>query len=191
VSIPVDVDARIRYVRVIASRFAPIIMSGVSEEWTTEVSGRQEWLEFQRLIEQVTATTGPVGPDEIQMVRDLLDGLLYLWDEEPMGDTYYPYKAAELIELHCRMAIGDLRDDVPVPLSEWIGRFARHVDWRLARSGVDLGDADYFRQLETRFQGDRQRLAGAACAVFEELMAKSKEASLTYVNALDSALGER
>jgi hypothetical protein len=53
VSIPPDVDARIRYVRVIASRFAPIIMSGVSEEWSTEVSGRQEWLEFQRLIEQV------------------------------------------------------------------------------------------------------------------------------------------
>lgn len=190
-STPVDVEARIRYVRVVASRFAPIIMSGVSEEWTTEVSGRQEWSEFQRLIEQATATSGPFGSDETQVVQGLLDRLLYLWAEEPMGDTYYPYKAAELIELHCRMAIGELRDDAPVPLSEWIGRFAGHVDWQLTRSGVDLGSGDYFRQLEIRFQGDRQRLAGAPNAVFEELMARSRKASIAYVNALESALGGR
>ncbi len=188
-STPIDVDARIGYVRVVISRFAPIVMSGVSEEWTTEVSGRQEWLEFQRLVEQVTATTTLVGLEEIREIRDLLDSLLYLWDEEPIGNTYYPYKAAELIELHCRMAIGDLRDDAPVPLSEWIGRFAGHMDWQLARSGVDLGDTDYFRSLENRFQDDRRRLADAASPVFEELMAKSKEASLAYVNALTSALG--
>jgi hypothetical protein len=164
-------------------------MSGVSEEWTTEVSRHQEWPELQRAIGQVTAASGLVGPDEIQMVRGLLDGLLYLWDEEPMGNTYYPYKAAELIELHCRMAVGELRDDAPVPLSEWIGRFAGHVDWQLARSGVDLGRSDYFRQLEIRFQSDRQQLADSVDTVFEELMAKSKEASLAYVNALVSALG--
>jgi hypothetical protein len=190
-SIPVDVDARIRYVRVVISRFAPIVMSGISEEWTVEVSGRQEWLQFRRLVEQVTATTSSVGSEEVQKIRDLLDGLLYLWDEEPMGNIYYPYKAAELIELHCRMAIGDLCDDAPVSLSEWIERFAGHVDWQLAKSGVDLGEVSYFRHLENRFQNDGWELVNPASSVFEELMTKSKEASLVYVNALTSVLGGR
>ena len=190
-SIPVDVDARIRYVRVVISRFAPIVMSGISEEWTVEVSGRQEWLQFRRLVEQVTATKSSVGSEEVQKIRDLLDGLLYLWDEEPMGNIYYPYKAAELIELHCRMAIGDLRDDAPVSLSEWIERFAGHVDWQLAKSGVDLGEVSYFRHLENRFQNDRRELVNPDSSVFEELMTKSKEASLAYVNALTAALGGR
>jgi hypothetical protein len=190
-SIPVDVDARIRYMRVVISRFAPIVMSSISEEWTVEASGCQEWLEFRGLVEQVTATTSSVGSEEVQKIRDLLDGLLYLWDEEPMGNTYYPYKAAELIELHCRMAIGDLRDDAPVSLSEWIERFAGHVDWQLAKSGVDLGEVSYFRHLENRFQSDRRELVNPASSVFEELMTKSKEASLAYVNALTAALGGR
>src|ERR1700722_10767446 len=109
-SAPVDIDARVRYVRVVISRLAPIVMSDVSEKWTVEVSGRQEWLELRALVERVTSPT-PIGPEDIREVRALLDGLLHLWDEEPMGETYYPYKAAELIELHCRMATGDLRDD--------------------------------------------------------------------------------
>lgn len=166
-------------------------MSGVSEGWTVEVSGRREWLEFRRLVEQVTATTTSVGSEEVQKIRDLLDGLLYLWDEEPTGNTYYPYKAAELIQLHCRMAIDDLCDDAPVPLSEWIERFAGHVDWQLAESGVDLGGVSYFRRLEIRFQNDRREFINPVSQVFEELMAKSKEASLAYMNALTSALGGR
>jgi hypothetical protein len=149
-----DVDVRVAYVRAVVARFAPIVVSRVSEEWAVEVAGHPEWLEFQRLIDHATSPVESVGLKEIQRIREALDGLLDLWDEKPMGATYYLYKAAELIELHCRMATGDLRDDAPVPLSEWIDRFAEHMDWQLARSGINLGRPDYFRNLESGFKVD-------------------------------------
>ncbi|WP_455351366.1 hypothetical protein [Streptomyces sp. SYSU K217416] len=157
---PIDQAARIQLVRTVITRFVPIISSGISSEWNETVldhSSSQDLSGLEVIAEDLGA---PLGISEIRVILDSLGELLDLFVEEPMGEAYYPFKAAELIELHCRMATGDLPDDAPVPLSEWVDRFAGHVDWQLERSGVDLGRPRCFSGLERTIRVGQNRLTG-------------------------------
>ncbi|MDQ0313395.1 hypothetical protein J2S46_008048 [Kitasatospora herbaricolor] len=117
-----------------------------------------------------------------------IGGLLDLWDEDPPGGAYYPYKAAELIELHCRQVTGDLPDNAPVGLGEWIQRFARHVDWQLERSGSNLEAPHFFAALEESLEVKANQLSGADETAFHMAMEASREAAARYLGALRSAL---
>lgn len=187
-NIPDRLDDRIRYMRVMSSRFAPIVASGISEEWDEVVSRKREWGEVQDVIGRVTDPGKSVGLSEVQVARDLLGELLDLWEEDPVGSLYYPYDAAVIVEYYCRMAVGDFSDNSPISLAELGDRFAGHVDWELARNNVNIWGDGYFRDLEIRFQNEMQSVSRVLDSRFESLMEKSKEASTEYVRAIYAAL---
>ncbi|MET9801472.1 hypothetical protein [Streptomyces sp. NPDC006368] len=108
-----------------------------------------------------------------------------------MGHAYYPYKAAELIELYCRSATGDVPDDASVPLTEWAERFAGHVDRQLAQSGADLGGLQYLTALEAGMASGERALTGRDDAHFRELFDSARVAGAHYAGALTSALRGR
>ncbi|MGW5782259.1 hypothetical protein [Streptomyces sp. NPDC003863] len=130
-----------------------------------------------------------VGVDEVEALLESLEELLDLFDEEPMGATYYPFKAAELIELYGRMATGDRPDDAPVPLSEWGERFAGRVDRQLDESGIaDARRPGGFAQVERTLWGRGAELTGDDDVTFRAHMADSREKGAALVSALSSAL---
>ncbi|MFV2119171.1 hypothetical protein ACE14D_12285 [Streptomyces sp. Act-28] len=165
-----------------------MISSGFSEEWDDTVSEHPDAEELHQELSRLRDPETPLGTDELERLLEVLGELLDLWDEEPMGDTYYPFKTAELIELYCRMATGDLPDDAPVPLAEWVERFAGHVDWQLAKSGVDLGRPHYFTSLEESLQSAEAELTGQDGPQFREFLERCRDTGEQYVSALNSAL---
>jgi hypothetical protein len=169
-------------------RFGPVVGAGLSAEWDETVTDESAWLASQDLLATLRDRSSSVSVDYISDLLDCFGVLLDLWDEDPMGSTYYPYKAAELIELHCHMVTGDLPDNAPVSLDEWLGRFARHVDWQLAKSGVDLGASEYFAALEETLKAHEQRLDGVDEAAFDAAVQASQAAAGRYVEALRMAL---
>ncbi|MFE6713053.1 hypothetical protein [Streptomyces sp. NPDC057695] len=170
------------------ARFAPIIGAGFSTDWEEVEAELSSGDEFVELLSRMADPTSDVGIGEVDSLLESLEELLDLFDEEPMGNTYYPFKAAELIELHGRMATGDLPDDAPVPLSEWVDRFAKHVDWQLEKSGIDLGRPDYFAHLERTLR-ESDRISGANDGGgFADRMVVCRERSAEYISALSSAL---
>ncbi|MDO0914312.1 hypothetical protein QQM39_26825 [Streptomyces sp. DT2A-34] len=187
-TIPSDQAVRIQLVRIAITRFAPIIRAGISSEWDDAVLDHPSSQELAERLSAMEDLSVPVGIDEVEEVQDSLGELLDLFDEEPMGSTYYPFKAAELIELHCRMATGDLPDDAPVPLAEWVDRFAGHVDWQLEKSGVDLGRPKHFSGLERSLREKQSSLTGRDNSSFREFIEDSREVGIQYVSALNSAL---
>ncbi|WP_329279551.1 hypothetical protein [Streptomyces sp. NBC_00691] len=170
------------------ARFAPIIGAGLSSDWEEVVAEHSAPDELGALLSGMADPGAAVGLDEVEALLESLEELLDLFDEEPMGSTYYPFKAAELIELHGRMATGDLPDDAPVPLAEWVDRFAKHVDWQLDKSGIDLGRPDYFAHLERTLRESGRDSDADGEREFAERIAECREKSAEYLSALNSAL---
>ncbi|MET9537549.1 hypothetical protein ABZY16_08610 [Streptomyces sp. NPDC006553] len=186
--LPSSQAARIQIVRCVIARFAPIIGAGFSTDWEEVVAEHSSSDELGELLSSMADPGVAVGLDEVDALLESLEELLDLFDEEPMGSTYYPFKAAELIELHGRMATGDLPDDAPVPLSEWVDRFAKHVDWQLEKSGIDLGRPDYFAHLERTLREPGQDSGANGGPEFVERIMECREKSAEYLSALNSAL---
>ncbi|MFE7572279.1 hypothetical protein ACFU76_35950 [Streptomyces sp. NPDC057539] len=184
-----DRSRRIRRARTAIARFSPIVTAGLSQNWTEIVDGNQEWGDFSRLAVKASDEDIAVGIADIEAILQAIAVLLDLFDEEPIGDTYYPFKAAELIELHCRMVTGDLSGSAPVGLSEWIDRFAQHVEWQLKTSGVNRAESEGFRQIEHGFQLQCSDLLVQDKASFRDSMTESRRAGEQYVAILRSALG--
>lgn len=184
----VELSKRIQRARAAIARFAPVVDAGLSNEWSDAVSNEPGWATWHELTAKAADETRRMAKDDIARLLEGVSSLLDLFDEEPMGATYYPFKAAELIELHCRMVTGDLSDDAPVSLGEWIRRFANHVDWQLGKSGVDAGGPQYFSSEEADLKLQQERLTGADDAELREVMTASKNAGTLYVEALAAAL---
>ncbi|MFD3332296.1 hypothetical protein ACFWV1_06530 [Streptomyces sp. NPDC058700] len=187
-ALPGNQAARIQLVRCVTARFAPIVEAGLSEEWEEALAVHAHPRELAELLSAMADPGVVVGLDRVEVLVGFLEELLDLFAEEPVGSTYYPFKAAELIELHGRMAMGDLPDDAPVPLSEWVDRFAGHVDWQLGRSGVDLGRPDHFARLERMLRDLGPGLTGSDDVDFRQRVREAREKSAEYVSALSSAL---
>lgn len=117
-----DLARRMQRARVGTVRFGPVVEAGLSEEWTETVADEPDWLALCDLLSKVCDEFSPVSIESFSDLLEPIGSLLDLWDEDPVGATYYPYKSAELIELHCRMVTGDLHDNAPVSLDEWLGR---------------------------------------------------------------------
>ncbi|MFI6107329.1 hypothetical protein [Streptomyces sp. NPDC051310] len=188
---PENQPVRIQRARVAVARFAPVIGSGLSPEWDATVAGRPGAEVIYRELARLADPQATARVAELERLLKALGDLLDLFGEEPMGHAYYPYKAAELIELYCRSATGDLPDDAPVPLTEWAERFAGHVDRQLAESGVDLGRPQYFTALEAGTASEERALTGHDDAHFRELLGNARVAGGRYVGALAAALGGR
>ncbi|MDT0469630.1 hypothetical protein [Streptomyces gibsoniae] len=183
-----DLMRRIQRARVVVVRFGTVVEAGLSREWTETVTDEPEWLALRDPLSTMRDESSAVSIESISNLLECIGSLLDLWDEEPMGSTYYPYKSAELIELHCRMVTRDLPDNAPVGLDEWLGRFARHVDWQMTKSGIELEVPQYFTALEESLKAKERQLNGANEAAFHTAMAASREAAPRYVDALRSAL---
>jgi len=179
---------RMRRAWLVVVRFGPVVEAGLSQEWTETVGDQPDWQELCDLLSVMYEESSSVSIESFSGLLDPIGSLLDLWDEDPVGPTYYPYKSAELIELHCRMVTGDLPDNAPVSLDEWIGRFARHVDWQLAKSGIDLQPPRSFSLLEESLKEIERQLDGASEAVFHAAVEASREAANRYIDALRSAL---
>lgn len=177
----------VRLARMAIVRFGLLAIAEAERQRDDDYRGHPGWVEFVGLVD--AADTGPFGWEELARLHVLAGVLLDQFDGEPTGEGYYPYKALELIELHCRMATGDLSDAAPVGLDEWLDRFARHVDWQLEKSDVAGREADRFRELERRLWAARSTLTGADDEAFRAAMAASREAAGVYVTTLRSALG--
>ncbi|WP_406133688.1 hypothetical protein [Streptomyces zaomyceticus] len=175
---------RIRIARCVSARFAPIVGAGLSAEWDGVLS---EYSGADGLVALLSTLADPdavVGLDEIEALLESLEELLDLFDEEPTGSTYYPFKAAELIESYGRSAMGDLPDDAPVPLAEWVDRFAGHVDRRLGIGGVDLGRPRWFGELERSLRERERGLTGRNDAGFRAFVVECRSHGAAYVSAL-------
>ncbi|MEU9450636.1 hypothetical protein [Streptomyces sp. NPDC048277] len=109
--VTMDLARRIERFRVVLERFGPIVEAGLSREWTETVSNEPDWLALRDLMSRLHDESSPVRIDDVASLLECIGNLLDLWDEDPMASTYYPYKAAELIELHGRMVTGDLSDN--------------------------------------------------------------------------------
>ena len=180
---------RIQCARVAITRFGLIVESGLSPEWEDAVAGETEdWLEFCSLSSRASDASRSMSAADVVNLLASVTTLLDLFDEEPMGAMYYPFKSAELIELHCRMATGDLADDAPVGLDEWIARFARHVDWQLRQSGINFAGPHYFGDLEIKLGLQRDMLTGSEDINKSEILENSKIAGQRYIEALSLAL---
>ncbi|MEU2742186.1 hypothetical protein ABZ656_44545 [Streptomyces sp. NPDC007095] len=185
-----DLARRIERLRVVVERFGPIVEAGLSREWTEAVSEEPDWLAFRDLMSSMHDESSLVRIEDIAGLLECVGSLLDLWDEDPMGSTYYPYKAAELIELHCRMVTGNLPDDAPVGLNEWLDRFARHVDWQMVKGGMTLEAPHYFADLEVSLRTGQQQLDGAHADGFHTAMEASRQAADRYLEALRLALAD-
>ncbi|MFF4161008.1 hypothetical protein [Streptomyces sp. NPDC001678] len=183
-----ELSQRIQRARLAIARFGPIVNSDLSDGWIDTVSGEPGWLAWNELVPTAVDETKPMDAGEITRLLDSVSSLLDLFDEEPMGPDYYPFKAAELIELHCRMVTGDLPDDAPVGLDEWVRRFADHVDWQLDKSGVTAGGPQHFRSREAQLALRQQQLTGPDGPTLHEVMADAKSVGSLYVEALVTAL---
>ncbi|MEU9450637.1 hypothetical protein [Streptomyces sp. NPDC048277] len=75
-------------------------------------------------------------------------------------------------------------------MNEWLGRFARHVDWQMAKSGMNLEDQQRFATLEESLKVERQQLDGTDVAAFRRAMEASQREADRYVEALRSALAD-
>lgn len=179
---------RIQSARVVIMRFAPVMDSPLSAEWTGLVESAPEWVLIGRLTGAAMDSGHSMRVDDFESLRAALADVLDSYDEEPMGDTYYPFKAAELIELHCRMVTGDLSERAPVPLAEWISRFARHVDWQLEKSGVTPPEPQYFEHQEVAMQSEQLRLTGLGDEIFIEVAERSRRVGSQYRQLLTAAL---
>ncbi|MFG2838384.1 hypothetical protein ACGFYE_25640 [Streptomyces zaomyceticus] len=175
---------RIRTARCVTARFAPIVGAGLCAEWDGVLSGYPGADGLVALLSTLADPGAVVGLDEIEALLESLEELLDLFGEEPTGSAYYPFKAAELIELYGRSATGDLPDDAPVPLAEWVDRFAGHVDRRLAVGGVDLGRPRYFGELERSLRGREPGLTGRDDAGFRAFVVECRSYGAEYVSAL-------
>ena len=158
-----EIARRIQRARLVVARFGPIMEAGLSQEWTEAVGYKPDWQALRDLLSVVYEESPPASVETFAMVLDPIGILLDLWDEDPVGPAYYPYKSAELIELHCRMVTGDLSDNAPVGLDEWLGRFARHVDWQLNKSRIDLQSPNFFSELEGSLNAKERQFDGAPC----------------------------
>ncbi|MFH9726772.1 hypothetical protein ACH4M4_27970 [Streptomyces sp. NPDC017254] len=179
-----DRAVRIRSVRCASARFGPVVGAGLSAEWDGVVGGYCGAGRLVAVLATLAAPDAVVGLDEIEALLESLEELLDLFDEEPTGSTYYPFKAAELIELYGRSATGDLPDDAPVPLAEWCDRFAGHVDRQLDTSGVDLGRPRYFGELERSLRERAPGLVGRDGAGFRAFLVECGSHGAEYVSAL-------
>ncbi|MER5312913.1 hypothetical protein ABT034_34655 [Streptomyces sp. NPDC002773] len=187
-TLPHSQAARVQLVRCVVAKFAPVIGAGLSSEWDDVVLDHPGLPEITEGLAGMADPGVAVSLDDVEELTDSLEELLDLFEDEPMGSAYYPFKAAELVELYCRMATGDLPDDAPVPLAEWVDRFAGHVDWQLDKSGIDLGRPKYFAELELELRSGQAGLTGHEDSNFREFMESSRDIGSRYVSALRSAL---
>lgn len=184
----IDLALRIQRTRVIVTRFGPIVEAGLSGEWTDAVGSEIAWSALRKLFLIMRDEPSTVDIEDIRRLLDSLAEILDLLDEEPTGAAYYPFKAAELIELYCRMVTGDLLDNAPVPLEEWVRRYAQHVDWQVAKGGVSFTDDESFKSLERSLRSMEGRLDGVDEDAFSVAMNASRGASIQYLSTLRQAL---
>lgn len=188
---PKDQSARIQRARAAVARFASVAGSGVFAEWDATVAAHAGGEALHRELARLADPSAAVGAAEPERLLGVLGALLDLFDEEPMGDAYHPFRTAELIELYCRSATGDLPDDAPVPLPEWVERFAGHADRQLAESGAGLHRPQYFTTPEAGLASAEGALTGRDDTRFRRLLAQDRAAGAEYVGALASAPGGR
>lgn len=171
--------------RVAIVRFGIVAVAEVERQRDEDYRGHRGWAEFVGLVD--AADAGPFESEEVARLLVLAGMVLDQFDEEPTGEGYYPFKALELIELHCRTATGDLADNAPVGLDEWIDRFAHHIDWHVERSQVEGRQPDRFRELERTLWASRVDPTVVDDVAFREAMAASRAAAGEYVTAIESA----
>ncbi|MFF3581618.1 hypothetical protein [Streptomyces mirabilis] len=174
-----DSARRILRLRVAVRRFAPIFESDISEAWIVLSEGIAARDECIRLVEILGNAENSVSIDDVEQLQTHLGEVLDVLDEDPVGDVYYPYTAAMLLEVYCRSATGDLPEGAPVPIEEWVARFARHVDWQLEKSGISSPGPTFFERQEE------------ALAALEVSMSDSRDAAWLAAVDKSSQLGEQ
>ncbi|WKX09790.1 hypothetical protein [Streptomyces sp. NL15-2K] len=179
---------RILRLRVAMRRFAPIFESDLSDEWLMLSGGIPGRAESIRLAQISSDDENAVSLEDVEQLQSSLGEVLDVLDEDPVGDVYYPYTAAMLLELYCRSATGDLPDDAPVSLEEWVARFARHVDWQLEKSGIPAPEPAFFARQEEALAALEVSLSGNRDAAWLDAMEKSGQLGEQYLRHLTRAV---
>jgi hypothetical protein len=115
---------------------------------------------------------------------------LALFDEEPTGETYYPYSS--LLQAITGLAVAT-RGVSPLslgPLWEYALRFAKHVDWQLRKSRILVNGFSSFEELERGLWLRHSRLTGEIDFEYREFLKSSSALAAEYVDALSCALAE-
>lgn len=169
-------------------KFGPVVTADLSPWWVGEVAGNPDWAITRDLLLRVTERQFYLDADLAVSIIEHIGAILDLWDEDPTGSAYYPYKAAELIEMNLQVVTGKRSESSPVSLTEWVNRFAGRVDWQLKKSGIVLDPPQYFTTLEESLRERERLLAGAD----DEAFGLAKEAAIVaggeYVRFLREAL---
>jgi hypothetical protein len=179
---------RILRLRVAMRRFASIFESALSDVWLMSsegIPGKNESIRFARISGDVENV---LSLDDVEQLQSFLGEVLDVLDEDPVGDVYYPYTAAMLLELYCRSATGDLPDDAPVSLEEWVARFARHADWQLEKSGISAPEPAFFARQEEDLAALEVSLSGNRDAAWVAAMEKSSQLGEQYLQHLTRAV---
>jgi hypothetical protein len=169
-------------------RFASIFESALSDVWLMSsegIPGKNESIRLARISGDVE---NALSLDDVEQLQSFLGEVIDVLDEDPVGDVYYPYTAAMLLELYCRSATGDLPDDAPVSLEEWVARFARHVDWQLEKSGIPAPEPAFFARQEEDLAALEVSLSGNRDAAWVAAMEKSSQLGEQYLQHLTRAV---
>jgi hypothetical protein len=131
------------------------------------------------------------APRDVVRVESLADEALDLLDETPMGGLYYPYQAAALVS-HACWGLGDGRghERFLPQLRETAERYAKHLDWQLARSRIPMERDNWFQHRETDLWHRHTQLPVSDVESCDALAAFSRRTAEEYAEAISCALSE-